>query len=454
MQKQWVRPFFTIWGAQALSLFGSELAGFGVIWWLTESTGSATVLATATIFSMVPSIILGPFAGALVDRWDRRRVMMVADACIAIATAVLALIHLSGQLESWHVYALLFVRSLGSGFHWPAMTASTSLMVPDEHLARVAGMNQTLRGVSTIAMPPLGALLLSVLPLGGILAIDMVTALIAISPLVFIHVPQPLREDDGPVTVRAVWGDMVDGLRYLKGWPAFLAIAINALMINFLLAPAFALSPILVTEYFHGEAFQLAWLNSAFGGGLIAGGLVLSTWGGFRKRVYTMLFGLAGMGLGCLAIGLAPPTLFPMALFGMLWAGFFNPITNGPVFALMQSTVEPSMQGRVLGVLNSLSMLASPLAMAVAGPAIRLVGHLLVVSYRRHRLHPLGYLAALCTGRHAHRGGTPHPPSNRSSGRHARTTARAIGRYGELERACQRRNTPPRQYLGGVRMSF
>jgi len=372
--KRWGPPFFTIWGAQALSLFGSELVGFALIWWLTETTGSATVLATATIVSQIPAIILGPFAGALVDRWNRRRVMQFADGAIAVATAVLALLHWSGNLDPWHVFALMFVRSIGGGFHWPAMMASTSLMVPDEHLSRVAGMNQTLRGISAIAMPPLAALLLAVIPLSSMLAIDMVTALVAISPLFFIKVPQPVREDDGPVTVKAVWKDMAEGFRYLRDWPAFLAIALNATVINMLLTPAFTLTPILVTQYYRGEAFQLAWMNSAFGLGLIGGGLILSAWGGFKNRLHTSLMGLVGMGLGCLGVGLASQNQYYVALAGMALAGGFNPIANGPIFALFQSAIEPTMQGRVMGLMSSLSMLASPLGMAIAGPLSDSIG--------------------------------------------------------------------------------
>ena len=136
--KHWARRFFTIWSAQALSLFGSELVQFALIWWLTSTTGSATVLATATLVGLLPQIIIGPFAGALVDRWDRRRTMIVADGAIALSTLALALINAGGNLQPWHVYLLMFVRSTGGGFHWPAMSSSTTLMVPEEQLSRVA----------------------------------------------------------------------------------------------------------------------------------------------------------------------------------------------------------------------------------------------------------------------------------------------------------------------------
>jgi DHA3 family macrolide efflux protein-like MFS transporter len=141
--------FFVIWTGQAFSLVGSQLVQFALVWWLTKTTGSATVLAFATMMALLPQIVLGPFAGALVDRWDRRRVLMVADGGIALATLLLAALYALGLVQVWHIYALMLVRAAGSAFHWPAMQASTTLLVPEKHLSRIAGLNQTI-AVSTL----------------------------------------------------------------------------------------------------------------------------------------------------------------------------------------------------------------------------------------------------------------------------------------------------------------
>jgi len=183
----WAVPFFTIWTGQALSLVGSQAGVFALVWWLTQRTGSGTVLATSTMVAMLPGVLLGPFIGALVDRWNRRWIMIVADSVIALFSAWLAILFWADALQIWHVYVIGFVRALGGTFHHPAMQASTSLMVPDEQLARVAGMNQTLYGVMTIVTPPLGAFLMSILPLHWIMAIDVITAAFAIAPLFFVH---------------------------------------------------------------------------------------------------------------------------------------------------------------------------------------------------------------------------------------------------------------------------
>lgn len=144
LQSNWKPRFFTIWSGQALSLVGSALVQFALVWWLTVETGSATTLATASFVALLPQIILGPFVGTLVDRWNRRLIMIAADASVALTTALLIALFATGRVAVWHVYLAMFLRSLGGTFHYPAMAASTSLMVPHEHLARVAGMNQTL----------------------------------------------------------------------------------------------------------------------------------------------------------------------------------------------------------------------------------------------------------------------------------------------------------------------
>ncbi|UCH61251.1 MAG: MFS transporter, partial [Anaerolineales bacterium] len=189
VEQKWALPFFTIWSGQTISLLGSQLVQFALIWWLTKATGSATVLATASLIGMLPQVFIMPVAGALVDRWSRRVTMMVADSLIALMTVLLAVLFWRGEVQIWQVYLLMFIRSAAGGFHWSAMQASTSLMVPQKQLSRIQGINQMTNGGLNIISAPLGALLLEVLPVQGVLAIDVGTALLAIAPLFFIPVP-------------------------------------------------------------------------------------------------------------------------------------------------------------------------------------------------------------------------------------------------------------------------
>jgi DHA3 family macrolide efflux protein-like MFS transporter len=376
---RWQRPFFLIWGGQAFSLLGSSLVQFALVWWLTQQTGSATVLATATLVAVLPGILIGPFAGALVDRWSRRWVMVVADAVIALTTAWAVTLAWNGALQPWHVYVIMFVRATGGAFHWPAMQASTSLMVPGQHLARVAGMNQTLYGVMNIMAPPLGALLLSLLALPAVLLIDIGTALLAILPLLFIAVPQPparpaVDGPDGAAARPSVLADLRAGLRYVWAWPGLLLLMLMATVINFVITPAFSLMPLLVVDHFQGGPWHLGGLESAFGVGVVLGGLLLSAWGGFKRRMYTSLLGLVGLGLGVMLIGLTPVTMFGLALGAMFLAGFTQPMVNGPIMAIMQAKVDADMQGRVFTLLHAAASAMTPLSLAVAGPVADAVG--------------------------------------------------------------------------------
>jgi DHA3 family macrolide efflux protein-like MFS transporter len=180
----------------------------------------------------------------------------------------------------------------------------------------------------------------------GILAIDVSTAMLAIIPLFFFQVPQPERRDLQPESMgkSSVWQDLRAGLRYVWGWPGLMLIGIMATVINFLLTPAFSLLPILVTRHFNGQALQLATLESFSGLGFIFGGLILGAWGGFKRRVLTSLLGLIAMGVGCLVMGLLPPSAFVFAVATILYLGIVSPIVNGPLMAAVQAAVAPEMQ--------------------------------------------------------------------------------------------------------------
>lgn len=367
---RWKAPFFSIWAGQSLSLVGSQIAQFALVWWLTERTGSATVLATASLVAMLPMIVFGPFAGALVDRWNRRLVMIAADGAVALAALWLAYMFFIGAVEVWHVYLIMFLRSLGGSFHWPAMQASTTMLVPAQHLTRVAGLNQTLNGALNIAGPPLGALAMALLPLSGVMMIDVATALLAIVPLLFIPIPQPQRTDSPAAGASRLplWSDVRQAVRYLAGWPGMLALIASAMVIKLALTPAFSLLPLLVKQHFAGDAALLSLMEAMFGVGIVVGGLALSAWGGFRRRIVTLLVGLVVLGGGLLTVGLTPAWAVGLALAAVLVVGLSIPLIDGSLYAIMQANVDPAIQGRVFMLMASLISLTSPIGLAIAGP--------------------------------------------------------------------------------------
>lgn len=370
--KPWLLRFATIWFGQSFSMLGSHLVGFAFVWYLTEKTGSATVLTLGTLMQVLPSVVIGPFAGALVDRWNRKLVMVLFDSITALFTFFVALMFVFDRAQIWHILLVMFVRSACGQFQWAAMTASTTLMVPKRHLSRVAGANQTLQGIMNILGPALGAFLIAALPIQGILFIDVSTAFLAVIPLLFFAIPQPVRngtkasQDNFGKT--NIFQDIAEGWRYVIGWPALTAIILLAMLINFLINPAFSLLPLVITEHFGKGALELGFINSAFGIGTILGGFVLSAWGGFKNRILTSLGALTISGGAVLLVGLAPPNGYVLGLIGMALFGFLNPMVNGPLFAVMQAKVEPEIQGRVFSFLTAGAAFASPLGLAIAGP--------------------------------------------------------------------------------------
>jgi DHA3 family macrolide efflux protein-like MFS transporter len=365
--------FLALWTGQALSLVGSAAVQFALIWWLTRETESAAVLATAALVGLLPTVALGPVIGVLVDRWDRKAVMLAADAMVALASAVLACAYFAGAASTGLAFAILFLRGLGAAFHSPAMLASTSLMVSGEHLARIQGLNQMLQGGIAIASAPLGALLVAALPMTGVMLVDVATALFAIVPLVFIHVPRPTRSASAADHVAtSVFSELAAGVDYVVKRRGHLTLVVMAALINACLVPAFSLLPLLVSGELGGDAAQLGWITSAFGIGSIAGGIVLGIWGGTRRRILTVLPALAGLGVAVLTLGSAPG--YVPAIAAMLLVGGIVPFVNGPIQAILQATIAAEYQGRVFTLVGSLAGAAAPLGLLLAAPVSEAAG--------------------------------------------------------------------------------
>jgi DHA3 family macrolide efflux protein-like MFS transporter len=373
---QWKRRFFSIFSSQAFSLLGSQLVSFAIVWYLTVSTGSATVLTTASLVGVVPSVALGPFIGPLVDRWNRKRTMIIADLVIAAATFGLAVIFFFDVAQLWHIYLLLFIRSSAGSFHGSSMGASTSLMVPVEQMARIQGLNQMLNGGLNVVSAPLGALLYELVPMQGILMMDVVTAIVAVFVLSRFEIPQPDRSQSEALAGEesSYFKDIATGLKYIISWRGMLIIALMAAFLNFLLSPASSLQALLIRDYFGGGALQLGTVNSIFGFSVIAGGLLLSLWGGFKKKIITSMSGLIGIGIGAAAIGLAGQDQFYIMLIAVGAMGLSLPIANGAMSAVMMAQVAPDLQGRVFGTIGSLAGIMMPIGLAIAGPVAERFG--------------------------------------------------------------------------------
>ncbi|HKY32405.1 MAG TPA: MFS transporter [Candidatus Polarisedimenticolia bacterium] len=367
--------FWTIWSGQALSLAGSQASQFALVWWLTLQTGSPAVLSTATLFALLPTIVLGPAIGALVDRWSRRATMLAADGAVALGSLALAGLFLAGGASTTAVLGFLLWRAIGGAFHAPAMLSATSLMVSRQDLGRIQGVNQMLQGGLGILTAPAGAALLGLVGMTGVMAVDVATALLAMAPLLFIRVPEPERRGE-PEAGKSpgLLADLGSGLRYLRGLPGHIGLIGGAAVINLFCVPAFALLPLLMLQEMKGDVAMQAWATSAFGAGAIGGGLALSAWGGSGRRARAALGSILGLGLATLSLGATPAWLWPLAILALFAVGVFSALANGCIATIMQATIAPEYQGRVFTLMMSAAAAMTPAGLLLAAPVADLAG--------------------------------------------------------------------------------
>lgn len=369
---RWKVRFFSFWGGQALSLVGSALTQFVLIWWITQTTGSATSLALLTMAALLPAALFSPLGGAIADRFNRRLIMIVTDAVTAACILVIVSLYTAGTIQLWHVYLLTFIRSTMQAFQRPAAVSSTPNLVPNHWLDRVAGMNQALEGIMTIAAAPLGALALAVFPIQNALMIDVVTALLGITPLFFIHIPQPRRED--AVTVGSIVTDIRQGAVYILQRRGLVALSAVTALVVMALLPCFSLSPLLVTQYFGGGVNDVAVMEGLSGVGMILGGLLVSVRSFSKRRTIATLMGYS-LSCGAIALtGLAPQNMFWLAVAWWFISGATYSMGNAPMMALLQSVIPNDLQGRVFSLLNVLTGLAGPIGLAFTGPLAEWIG--------------------------------------------------------------------------------
>ena len=365
INNKWAIRYFTLWAGQALSLLGSQLVQFAIIWYLTASTNSATALAIASMAGLLPQVLLSPLVGTWVDRGNRRLILIAADSTVVIVTLALALLFAFDLVNVWHIYLALFIRAVAGGFHQSAFSASGVLLIPKQHLARVQGFNQALYGGLNIISAPLGALLISIMPMPGILGIDIGTALIAITILLFIQIPQPEKRTR---TQSTFWQDFIAGFRYIIAWRGLVILLGLVMVINFFFSATEPLTPLLITKHFNGDAQQLAWWFSSYAIGTLLGGMILGAWGGFKRKVVTAQIGLILTGLATMIIGLISSDLFWIGLAANTASGLLLPIINGSYGATLQASITPEMQGRVFAFILSAASFVSPIALMIAGP--------------------------------------------------------------------------------------
>ena len=367
-----MKKFFVFWTSQAFSIFGSSVVGFALAWYLTKETGSATILTTAMLVNILPQVVLGPFIGPFIDRWNRKKIMIYSDLITALLTLVLVILFSTNSIQIWHVYVIMAGRAVSGAFQDPALYASLAMIVPKEHLARANGFNMTLRGATNIVAPLTGAFLLEALKMQWLLSVDIITAVIAVGILIQLTIPQPPR-----TTLSSkphIIGDMIQGFCYVASSRGLLLLLVLIGVMSFFTAPGISLMPIFVTKYLGGEVLKLGWLQTARGVGVIAGGLILGIWGGFSRRILTVFIFIIIQAIAYMVFSFTTESLFLMGTAMILVTGMSGAFIGGPINAIFQSVVARDVQGRFFALMSSITGAMMPLGLVIAGPSADAVG--------------------------------------------------------------------------------
>lgn len=362
-----MRGFTVVWAGQVVSMLGSGMTQFAITIWAWQLTGQATTLALVGFFTFGPSVLLSPVAGALVDRWNRKLVMALSDLGAGLATIVMLALYLPGALEVWHLYALGAWTGAFAAFQFPAYAAAIGSMVRKEQYARASGMLSLAESVATIGAPILAGLALAAIGIAGVFAIDIVTFVVALIALALVPVPTPPASDEGAASRTGLWRESIFGFRYILARPSLLRLQLLYLGINLTATLGMVVSAPMVLARTGNDELALASMQSAIGAGGVVGGLALSLWGGPRRRIHGVLFGMIGSGLlGTVPLGAGRSLAvwLPAAFLTML----FVPIVNGSNQAIWLAKVAPDLQGKVFAARRLIALVASPLAMLAAGP--------------------------------------------------------------------------------------
>jgi len=358
-----MRLFAVIWSGQFFSLLGTYMSQFALGIWAWQRTGEATALALVALFSFGPSVIMFPIAGALVDRWNRKLVMMISDVVSGIATIAVFLLLSSGRLEVWHLYVTGAFTGIFQAFQWPAYSASISLMVDKKDYARASGLFSLADSVSNIIAPAAAGILIGLIGVAGILTIDIVTFLAAVGILLLVVIPQPPKREEK----RSMLSDTFFGFRYISERRGLLGLQLNFFASNLVTGLAFTVFTPMIMLRSGNDTVITGAVQSAFGVGGVVGGLALSAWGGPKRRVDGVLLGMAGSGLlGMTLLGMGQTPFLWMA--GAFLTMLFIPTSNGSNQAIWQSKVPPELQGRVFATRALIASISAPIGMVIAGP--------------------------------------------------------------------------------------
>ncbi|PEC41449.1 MFS transporter [Bacillus toyonensis] len=362
-ENNWRMNIILFLTAQTISLFGSSLVQYAIIWYITLTTSSGAMLTISTVCGFLPQIAISLFAGVWIDHYDRKKMIMLSDGIIAIATLILAILFLTGYKSIWMLFIVLLIRSAGTGVQTPAVNALIPQIVPKDYLMKVNGINSSITSLIMFLSPAVSAVILSVTSIETTFFIDVITAIIGISIMFIIQV-------EGHVNVGGKQKSNLQGIKegfaYLKENVCMKRLLVLLIIIMILISPAAFLTPLMVTRSFGAEMWRLTASEMTFSAGAAAGGVLIAAWGGFRNRMHTTALACALYGLLMVGLGIAP--VFIMYLVFNFLIDITMPCFNTPVTVLLQEKVDPVMHGRMFSLVQIANSCALPLGMIIFGP--------------------------------------------------------------------------------------
>ncbi|HBG22232.1 MAG TPA: MFS transporter [Peptococcaceae bacterium] len=363
--KVWQKNVVLFLASQIISLFGSMLVQYAITWYITLETQSGVMMTISIICGILPTFFLSPFAGVWADRYDRKMLIIFADSLIAVSTLVIAILFYLGYDSLWLLFVVSAVRALGAGVQMPAIGAFLSQMVPEDKLTKVNATNSSLQSMVTLLSPMLSGALLTMATIESIFFIDVITAAIAVSILLlFLHVP--VHAKAAAKQQVSYFGDMSDGLTYINNHGFIKTLFVFDAVFLILIAPLAFLTPLQVARSFGDDVWRLTAIEVTYSIGMMLGGIIMASWGGFKNKIHTIVFASLAIGTCTFALGIVP--FFGTYLFVMGLVGLVLPIFNTPFTVLLQQKVDGDFMGRVFSVLTMISTSLLPLAMLAYGP--------------------------------------------------------------------------------------
>ncbi|MEP6984569.1 MAG: MFS transporter [Chloroflexota bacterium] len=368
-----MRAFYLVAIGQFISIFGTTMTQFGLTIWswkfVTEiqpTANPATAMALVGFFNFAPEVLLSPISGVLVDRWNRKLVMIVSDVAAGLAGIILLILYANGHLQMWHLYAAGVWTGAFKSFQWPAFSAAISTMIPKEQYTRADALLGLTESVSGILGAPLAGLLLGTIGLTGIMIIDILSFLAAVGGILFVTIPQPKVSTEGEVK-RSLWKDSVFGFRFIVQRPSLLGLQLVFFFGNLVGSIAGTLLNPLILSRTGNNEFALSLVQGAFGAGAVLGGLILVRSGGLKRRTNGVIWGwFFGMFFGMVLFGLGRS--LPVWIVTSFLAALFNIYINSSNQSIWQAKVPPDVQGRVFSARRMIAQVVGPVGILLAGP--------------------------------------------------------------------------------------